>query len=94
MAFGCLLRDDERKKKRNWFAIGRVEGNGNLDPHEHSRRRVALRHARVGNRDAMSQASRANCSRALRLSSTCASERPWRRETAARRYPVLPPIAK
>ena len=59
MAFGRLLRNDERQKDRHRFAIGRIEGNRQLRSHEHAGRGVALRHARVRNRDAVTQTRRA-----------------------------------
>lgn len=59
MSYYCLLRDDQPEKKRNRFAIGCVEGNANTGSHEHARLGVALRHARVRDRDTMPQSRRA-----------------------------------
>ena len=59
MVFCCLFRNDQSEKKRNRFAIGRVEGNGKLRSYEHAGHCVALGHSCVRNRDPVAQSGRA-----------------------------------
>ncbi len=59
MVFGYLLRNDQPKEYRNGPVIGRVEGNGSFRSHQDGGCCVAACQARMRDRNALTQARRA-----------------------------------